>query len=153
MYQTAVQANNSLTTSRPKKDTQYGFFYQRMAVLFINNTCQLNTSYPFCLVWFWRYLTRGLIWHLSQTSIRPSIYFSSIVKSRSNPYLEPTSTMQPSYLESFSPLLLVMLLSNFTLSIDQRPLSRNVDSHAISISQLSNVQFVNKLMDFLTMHF
>jgi len=41
--------------------------------------------------WFWRYLTRGLIWHLSQSSIRPSLYFSSIVKSRSNPLLEPTS--------------------------------------------------------------
>ena len=24
-------------------------------------------------VWFWRYLMRGLIWHLSQYSIRPSI--------------------------------------------------------------------------------
>ena len=24
--------------------------------------------------WFWRYLTRGLIWYLNQTSIRPSIY-------------------------------------------------------------------------------
>jgi len=30
--------------------------------------------------------------HLSQSSIRPSIYFSSVVKSRSNPFLEPTST-------------------------------------------------------------
>ena len=40
-------------------------------------------------IWFWRYLTRGLIWHLSQSSIRPSIYFSSIVTSRSNPFLEP----------------------------------------------------------------
>ena len=35
-----------------------------------------------------------LIWHLSQSSIRPSIYFSSIVKSRSKPFLEPTSTKQ-----------------------------------------------------------
>ena len=33
--------------------------------------------------WFWRYLKRGLIWHLSQSSIRPSIDFSSIVKSSS----------------------------------------------------------------------
>ena len=31
---------------------------------------------------------------LSQSSIRPSICFSSIVKSRSNPFLEPTSTKQ-----------------------------------------------------------
>ena len=46
------------------------------------------------MFWFWRYLTRGLIWHLSQPSIKPSIYFSSIVKSRSNPFLEPTSTNQ-----------------------------------------------------------
>ena len=33
-------------------------------------------------VWFGRSLTAGLIRHLSQSSIRPSIYFSSIVKSR-----------------------------------------------------------------------
>jgi len=32
-------------------------------------------------IWFWRYLMRGLIWHLCQSSIRPSIYFSLIVKS------------------------------------------------------------------------
>ena len=37
------------------------------------------------LVWFWRYLTTGFIWHLSQSSIRPSIYFSLILKSRSDP--------------------------------------------------------------------
>ena len=37
------------------------------------------------LVWFWRYLTTGLIWQLSQSSIRPSIYVSSVVKSRSSP--------------------------------------------------------------------
>ena len=43
-------------------------------------------------VWFWRYLTRELSLHLSQSSIRPSIYLSSIVKSRSNPFLESTST-------------------------------------------------------------
>jgi len=29
-----------------------------------------------------------------ESSIRPSIYFSSIVKSHSNPFLEPTSTKQ-----------------------------------------------------------
>ena len=34
------------------------------------------------------------IWHLSQSYIRPSIYFSSIVKSRSKPFLEPTRTNQ-----------------------------------------------------------
>ena len=44
--------------------------------------------------WVWRYLTRELIWHLSQSSIRSSIYFSSIVKSRPNPFLEPTGTKQ-----------------------------------------------------------
>ena len=41
-------------------------------------------------IWVWRYLTRRLIWHLSQSSTRPSLYFSSIVKSRSSPFLEPT---------------------------------------------------------------
>ena len=41
----------------------------------------LNTlGFLFC-----RYLTRELIWHFSLSSIRPSIYFSSIVKSRSDP--------------------------------------------------------------------
>jgi len=34
------------------------------------------------------------LWHLSQSSIRPSNYFSLIVKSLSNPFLEPTSTKQ-----------------------------------------------------------
>ena len=48
-------------------------------------------------VWFWQFLTRGLIWHLSQSSVRPSIYFSLIVKSCSNLFLEPTSTMQLGY--------------------------------------------------------
>ena len=52
------------------------------------------TWYFFFFFWCWRYLTRGLIWHLSQSSIRPSIYFSLIVKSRSNPLQEPTSTKQ-----------------------------------------------------------
>ena len=44
--------------------------------------------------WFWRYLTSGVIWHLSQSSIWPSIYFSSIVISRPNPFLEPTNTKE-----------------------------------------------------------
>ena len=37
---------------------------------------------------------KGAYWHLSQSSIRHSIYFSLIVKSRSNPFLEQTSTKQ-----------------------------------------------------------
>ena len=41
---------------------------------------QLSHTVNIC----WRYLTRGLIWHLSQSSIRPSIYFSSSMTSRSN---------------------------------------------------------------------
>ena len=36
----------------------------------------------------------GLIWQLSQSSRRSSIYFSLIVISRSNLFLEPTSTKQ-----------------------------------------------------------
>ena len=51
---------------------------------------KLNSTLLFGLVW--RYLARGFIWHLSQSSIRPSIQFSLIVKSCSNPFLEPTST-------------------------------------------------------------
>ena len=70
------------------------------------NLCSVLLMYFWFTVWFnlfvfrlfwgggWRYLTRRLIWHLSQSSIRPSIYFSSIVKSLSNPFLEPTSTKQ-----------------------------------------------------------
>jgi len=46
------------------------------------------------LFWFWQYLKRVLIWHVTQSSIKPSIHFSSIVKSGSNPYLEPTCTKQ-----------------------------------------------------------
>ena len=37
---------------------------------------------------------KGFFWHLSQYSIRSSLYFSSIVKSHSNPFLEPASTKQ-----------------------------------------------------------
>ena len=64
----------------------------------------LFNSYVLCLAyiythvqykfWFWRYLTRGLFWHLSQSPKRPSIYFSSILKSRSNLFLEPISNKQ-----------------------------------------------------------
>ena len=39
-------------------------------------------------------VNEGFIWYLRQSSIRPSIYFSSIVKSRSNLFLEPTGTKQ-----------------------------------------------------------
>ena len=46
----------------------------------------------YLIVLLWRYLTRELIWHNCQSSMRPSIYFSLIVKSISNPFLEPTST-------------------------------------------------------------
>ena len=57
-------------------------------LLLFPNLCKRwfhNTIIWFC---FWRSLTRG------QSSIRPSIYFSLIVKSRSNPFPEPTSTKQ-----------------------------------------------------------
>ena len=55
-----------------------------------------NATYTYhkFVIWFWRYLTKGLIWHLSQSSIKTSIYFSLIVKSSWNPFLEPTSSKQ-----------------------------------------------------------
>jgi len=37
--------------------------------------------------WIWQYLKRCLIWHWSQSSIRPSIHFILIVKSRSNLFM------------------------------------------------------------------
>ena len=43
------------------------------------------------VIWYWRKLTRELIWHFQSTK-RPSICSSSIVKSSLNPFLEPTST-------------------------------------------------------------
>ena len=39
-------------------------------------------------------INEGLIWHLSESSIRPVIDYTLIVKSHSNPFLEPTSTKQ-----------------------------------------------------------
>jgi len=46
-------------------------------------------------IWFlvlvWTIFNEGA--YLSQSSILPSIYFSSIVKSRSNPFLEPTTVL------------------------------------------------------------
>ena len=56
---------------------------------FINPLC-CSFNYP-CLFWcflFW-WLTRGLIWHLSQSSIRPSIYFSLIVNHARILFLNP----------------------------------------------------------------
>ena len=43
---------------------------------------------------FLTYLQLSLFWNLSQSSIRPSIYFSLIVKSHLNLFLEPTSAKQ-----------------------------------------------------------
>jgi len=52
----------------------------------------------YVLVWFLQYLMRWLIWHFSQSSIRTSIYFSLIVKSRFLfLFLEPTTTKQKGY--------------------------------------------------------
>ena len=45
-------------------------------------------------VWFWRFLTKGLIWHFSQSYIRPLIYFSLILKSCSNLFLKQTCCKQ-----------------------------------------------------------
>ena len=67
------------------------FFFERfcwyMYLGVTEVTTQFNTdgmyNHSIKFIWFWRYLTRGLIWHLSQSSIRPSIYFSLIVKSHS----------------------------------------------------------------------
>ena len=53
---------------------------------------------------------RELIWHVGQSSIRPSIYFSLFEKSRLNPFLEPTSTMQ--WGQSSVVIWLVCLLSS-----------------------------------------
>ena len=39
--------------------------------LFSKNVRDSFCEIIYCLVWFWRYLTRGLAWHLSQSSIRP----------------------------------------------------------------------------------
>ena len=69
-----------------------GICYQPKIFLWFCPTFQCQRLYH--NIYFWRYLTRRLIWHLSQSSIRPSIYISSIVKSRSNLFLEPTSTKQ-----------------------------------------------------------
>ena len=46
------------------------------------------------LVWFWGYLTMELIWHKWQSTLRPSICLSLIVKSHSIPFLEPANTKQ-----------------------------------------------------------
>ena len=49
--------------------------------------CNLQTRFPMYLLFLVLTIFRGLTRHLSQSSIIPSIYFSSIVKSRSNPVL------------------------------------------------------------------
>ena len=59
---------------------------------------EVSMNWEICFVFVLTIFTEGLIWHLSQSSIRPSLYFSSIVKSRSNPFLESTSIKQWSFL-------------------------------------------------------
>ena len=59
----------------------YSFIQNNRVIYFI---LRIHQSMPairvnVCFLLFWRYLTRGLIWHLSQ----PSIYFSLIVNSSS----------------------------------------------------------------------
>ena len=61
-----------------------------------------NVEMVQCFGGFWLFLTRGLIWHLSKSSIRPSICFSLIVRSRLNPFLETTDTKSNKGNVSFS---------------------------------------------------
>ena len=49
--------------------------------------CQLK------LVWVLTIFNEGLTWHLSQSTKRPAIDFSSIAKSGLNPFMELTSTL------------------------------------------------------------
>ena len=98
-----------------------------------NDVCSFQSSTYTFWFWFWRYLMRGLIWHLSQSSIRPSIYFSSFVKSRSNPFLEPTSLeIKQQYLKQLllcycyrPPSCNVSWLSDFSDSMEKCFLEQN----------------------------
>jgi len=47
------------------------WFYKRIDTILIQSNWVWLWMFWF---WFWQYLTRGLIWHFSQSSIRPSIY-------------------------------------------------------------------------------
>ena len=74
-----------------------GSMYQHEPMVIFINYQFMNKQLYYKTTWqkVWYFLTifnEGA--YLSQSSIRPSIYFSSIVKSRSNPFLEPTSTKQ-----------------------------------------------------------
>ena len=67
---------------------QWGTIYDFMIISHIMNVFSKVSVFFACFV-FDDIYRRGLIWHLSQSSIRLSNYFSLIAKSRTNPFLEP----------------------------------------------------------------
>ena len=93
-----------------------------------------NVEMVQCFGGFWLFLTRGLIWHLSKSSIRPSICFSLIVRSRLNPFLETTNTKSNKGNVSFSwkqrgggGSLLGLEPMTFTLQVRRATLTASVE--------------------------
>ena len=102
------------------------------AISFMTSSPKKRKERDWSIVLFWRYLTRGLIWHLSESSIRPSICFSSIVKSRSNPRpphyesdVQPTAPHRPQPIETlyFFKSLMLQCLQIYTAKTDTHSLN------------------------------
>ena len=74
---------NSLDCREPSTTLKWNIYVEQLQFIRTAHTsCHLLFSWEYWSdtrelnnIWFWRYLTRGLISHLSQPSIRPSIYY------------------------------------------------------------------------------
>ena len=80
LLQVSQVRHHQLSSTQPSRD------------LWMQHLHPVNQTISFLVLVLTIFNEGGLIWHLSQSFIRPSIYFSLIVKSCSNLFLEPTST-------------------------------------------------------------
>ena len=62
----------------------------------------MNANARYMVISVLSIFNEGATWNKCQFSIRPSLYFSSIVKSLSNLFLEPSRTKQRGYLFLFN---------------------------------------------------
>ena len=84
----------ALSTTRGRDKTAHEHSQYLCLSLITWGMVKTRKTLQIWFIWFWQYLTQGHIWHLSQSSIGPSIYFSLIVKSHLDLFLEPTCTKQ-----------------------------------------------------------
>ena len=126
----------------------------KFAISFMTSSRKKRKKRDWSIVLFWRYLTRGIIWHLSESSIRPSICFSLIVKSRSNPRpphyesdVQPTAPHRPQPIETlyFFKSLMLQCLQICTAKTDTHTHWNALQLRLISFLSSRNSLFLNIL--------